>query len=161
MAKEPRSLPAVPTRPVSGAAIATTWGTAVHDALFGAASIPDVRDGWRVVDAAANQAKLDMPRGDGSQSPLAGFNGSIVGFWYRLQGSITSGTLNIGAQAGSTVSPDTVLSAGATLGVVMLATPIAFTPTTAIRMFYSTVSLAPITVDISSGLIVRYDYTPG
>jgi hypothetical protein len=156
-------LPAVPPRPVGGQTISSVWGQAVHDSQFGLATMPDVRDGWRQVDLPANLAQSDLARADGGTSPLAGLNGSVVGFYWRKAGTITAGTINLSAQVGSNISPPAVLdSASGSTGVTMLATPITFVAGTAIRMSVNTVGLAPLTVDITAaGLIVMYDYVAG
>ena len=125
--------------------------------------LPDPRDGWRKDDVAANQSQADIPRADGTLAPLAGFNGSVVGFYWRKAGTITAGTISISAQVGSNISPPAVLDAGSgSTGLTMLATPIPFTAGTAIRMSFSSAALAPLTIDITAaGLLVLYDYTPG
>jgi hypothetical protein len=160
---EELALPAIPTRPVGGGPIQTVWGQAVHDALFGAQSLPDVRDGWRQTALPGTVALGDCARGDGGLSPLAGFSGAIVGIWYRTQTTITGGTLNIGAQAGGQQSALTAITSGsANLGVIMFASPVTFSASTAIRFIFSTASLLPAgSVTLNGGLIVRYDYIPG
>jgi hypothetical protein len=158
----PLALPAIPPRPAGGGPILSVWGQAVHDALFGAATLPDVRDGWGAKAVGANVGSGDMARLDGGLPPLAGFSGAVVGLWWRKAGTITGGSISIGAQVGGTISPLTVLNAGsASTGLVMLAAPLAVSAASAIRVNYSSAALAPATIDVYVGLLVRYDYVPG
>ena len=162
-----RAMPAVPTRPASGADITTTWGRAVHDALFLPATAPDVRDGWGEQNIAAGQAVRDLARISLDQPPIAGWNGSIVGIVWRRSGAITAGKLSLYAKSGSQVSPVVEMTSTlntATSGNIFFAAPhITFTAATSIRMAIETTSdFAPATIDLTQcGLVVRYDYRAG
>lgn len=158
------ALPAVPTRPVSGAPIATAWGQAVHDTQFAAGSLVDIRDGWYKSGIVASAVDVDIPMGNGQASPLIGMPGEIFGLWYRIGGTITAGTLSLKGKAGSTNSDPINLGVGASgLNTFYFPQTIQVPSVgTAIRVVYSTTSdFLPLTISINAGLLVRYDYRPG
>ena len=158
------ALPGVPTRPVSGAAIATSWGQAVHDSQFGSGAVIDIREGWYKSGIVAGAVDVDIPMGNGQASPLIGMPGEIFGIWYRIGGTITAGTLSLKGKAGSVNSdPATIPVGGSGLNTFYFPVPIVIPSVgTAIRVVYSTTAdFAPLTISINAGLLVRYDYRPG
>lgn len=166
---EPRALlPAVPTRPSSGATIATAWGQAVHDATFGAATILDVREGWSVLDIVTTTADgTPFSRfGLGTSNPpqgLAAFAGAVIGIAWRLSAGISTGTLRLQAKVGSTVDAQviTATSASGASSSDRFATPIPFAASAHLAPVYGTTSgFAPSgSLDLYVQLLVAYDYS--
>jgi hypothetical protein len=162
-------LPAIPTRPVSGANITTAWGQAVHDATFGENSTVDVRDGWTQTDMAANvpdgtlMGRAGMTGAGTYSHPLAGLAGAIIGGYWRVNALPSAGSIRLQVRAGGSTAPDVIVidNASATTGSFRLATPLdIFSAGTGLNVLYGTTSnLAPTTLDINVGLVVAYDYS--
>jgi hypothetical protein len=166
---DPRG-PAIPTRPTTGQVIATAWGQAVHDAVFGIGVWYDIRDGWQIDNIPAGVADgTSMPRFGTvntiaySSAPLAGLAGRLVGMFYRANGVPSAGAIRVQARCGGSSPPEliTYAAGSANTGIVMFATQLGFAATSSLSVLYgSDANLAPVTVDLGIGLIVAYNYIP-
>lgn len=163
--------PGTPTKPVEGAVIATAWGGAIHDAVFGQGTTFAVLEGWYEIAIPQGLADHTLMKRYGQaisqvQAPLVGWSAYIYGFFWRVNAVPTAGKVTLGEyHAGFYNDTDKVEFGpglpGAINGVKMLTDPAPLLTTHAVCPWWSTSADVAGMARISVGLMLAYDYRGG